>query len=83
MEALTMDIDGQELHGRLVSLLRREGGLFNAGVTCSIKDAPDTACAVCPLNESEKDTAKGTLCAIGCEQEQVLTLIAAQRARRV
>lgn len=79
MEALSLDIPTEELFGRLRSLLRREAGLDAQGVTCSIKDAPDTACAACPLNEADSDTAKGTLCAIGCEQEQVLTLMAAQR----
>ena len=59
---------------RIVELLRREGNLENAGVTCALKARPDTICHCCSLSMAhDAESPLGVLCRIGREQEQVLT----------
>lgn len=82
MEPLTLDMEVTDLQHRLNSLIKREGGLDHAGVTCRIKDSPETSCLACPLNQIGEGTAKAALCSIGCEQERVITLMVAQYERR-
>lgn len=62
---------------RLAELVRREGSLFNGGVTCGIKERADSTCHACPLSQAhEERSALGVLCRIGREQEAVLTELA-------
>lgn len=75
---LSIDTDSQKLFDRLRALVGFEGGLFNKEVTCAIKDRPETCCSVCPVSQSNGDSDKAFLCRIGVEQEQILTLLAAQ-----
>jgi hypothetical protein len=79
---LALDTPIDQLQCRVRFLIKRESHLFNEGVVCGIKDINETACSACPLNRAADGSAKGLLCQIGVEQEQVLTLIAAQRERR-
>jgi len=82
MPTIPLDTDRQSLYDRLTTLVRHESRLFNKGVTCAVKDAQDTCCSACPLNQSEGDSDESFLCRVGVEQEQVITLLAAQDAQR-
>ena len=64
-----------ELNTRLAELVNRESALYARGVTCSIKDHPDTCCNACPVRQT--DGPLSLLCAVGTEQEHVLTRITA------
>jgi hypothetical protein len=67
---------------RLHELLRREGVLFANGVSCPIKDRPDTTCHACPVSRAhDKEAELGALCRVGREQESVLTRLAAARCQ--
>lgn len=67
---------------RLTELLRRESNLFNASVTCAVKDRPDTTCHACPISMAhDREHALGALCRVGREQEIVLTELAVLRCR--
>jgi len=68
-------VDGEfaELEERLVNLLDAETDLFNAGVTCDIRDRADTSCHACPVRDC------GELCEVGCDMETVVTLLAVKR----
>jgi hypothetical protein len=77
-----IDLHGDpRLNRRLVELVAEEGHLYDRGVTCAIKDRPDTACSACPVAVVDPDDPHGQLCAVGIEQERVLTTLAVQRAR--
>lgn len=80
---LPIDTDSQKLFDRLRVLVKHESALFNEGTTCAIKDKPETCCSACPVNDSDGDGNAAFLCRIGVEQEQVVTLIAAQEQRGV
>lgn len=65
------------LNVELVELLRRENNLDQAGITCAIKDRPDTTCHACPVSEAaRREKPIGSLCRLGREQERVLTELA-------
>jgi hypothetical protein len=64
---------------RLTELLRREGNLEHAGITCPVKARSDTTCHACPISQAGTDTALSVLCRIGREQESVLTELAVLR----
>lgn len=69
------------LNRRLVELVSLEGRLYDRGITCAIKDRPDTACSACPVFVYEGDGPKWQLCALGIEQERLLTTLAVERTR--
>lgn len=67
---------------RLGELLEREGRLFNSGVSCPIKDRPDTSCHACPVSRAhDREGALGVLCRLGREQERVVTEMAVHTCR--
>lgn len=66
--------DPPVLNQRLVALVETEGALYSRGVTCGVKDRPDTTCCACPIRAEEGPLAP--LCNLGREQERVLTLLA-------
>lgn len=67
---------------RLGELLRREGNLDAVGVTCPIKDRPDTTCHACPVSQAHDPSVKlCLLCRVGREQETVLTELAVLACR--
>lgn len=66
-----------DLEARLDSLLKWEERYFNNGITCAIKDRPDTSCHACPLYKGDDvDSPYRGLCRVGREQERVLTAMA-------
>lgn len=70
------------LYVRLGELLSRENNLFNGGVTCPIKDRPDTSCHACPVSKAhDKGDPLSVLCRVGREQEVVLTEMAVLACR--
>jgi hypothetical protein len=69
--------DLARLGRRLVELAHQEQTLATAGVTCPIKDRPDTCCSACPVRGS--DEALSSLCDVGQEQERVCTRLAVAR----
>lgn len=79
VQPLAFDIPADELMRRLRSLLRREGRLFEMGVTCPIKDSSESSCLACPLSQVGEDCPKAGLCETGCEQERVQTMMLAQQ----
>jgi hypothetical protein len=81
IEEVGQRIDLRDPHAalqiRLTELLHREAALFNADVTCTIKDRPDTTCHACPVSKAhDPKQALCVLCKIGREQEIVLTELA-------
>lgn len=66
---------------RLQELVHREVNLFNAQVTCPIKDRADTSCHACPVSEAGTESALSALCRLGREQESVLTEMAVRQCR--
>lgn len=70
---IDVNADRPTLEHRLADLLDAESDLFNADVTCVIKDCVHTSCFACPLYEIAADRAP--LCRLGREQERVLTLL--------
>lgn len=66
---------------RLAELLHREGNLFNRGVTCPIKDRPDSTCHACPVSQAHTQEPLSVLCRIGREQESVVTELAVIQCR--
>lgn len=71
-----IDLGGEEarLQVELVELMRRESNLYNAEVTCAIKDRPDTCCHACPVSQAHsRETPLGVLCRLGRRQERVLS----------
>lgn len=76
---VNFDTPSEELQQRLGRLYAREGRLFNAGITCPVKDSPETSCNACPFSQAEKpDEARCGLCRIGIDQERIQTLLIAQ-----
>jgi hypothetical protein len=84
MKPISLDTPVAELRDDLRSLLRREARLFDAGMTCDLKDAPDMNCLACPVSQADNpDVPKCALCRIGQAQEVTLaTLLAAERRQR-
>lgn len=76
---VTIETPPEELQRMLSIAIRREGRLFDRGVTCSLKDCGEVACLACPFNEAHDDESdKQTLCRIGMEQEILTTFLIAQ-----
>lgn len=67
---------------RLHELVNREARLYNAGVSCAIKERPDTTCHACPISKAHDPTDRlGALCRLGREQEVVCTELAVLRCQ--
>lgn len=67
----------QQLNERLIALVNAESDLFNQGISCAIRDRPDTTCCSCPVAGVNAELRN--LCDVGQEQERTLTAIAVQR----
>lgn len=77
---IKIGMEEASLDDRLRETLRVEGALDAEGVTCAIKDLPNTSCFACPLYEGgDMATKQGALCRVGREQESIVTLLAVQR----
>lgn len=68
-----------DLDARVLELVQAEAALFDRGITCAVKDRPDTCCHACPLRDHGGPV---ELCAVGLEQEQVLTTLASRHDSR-
>jgi hypothetical protein len=76
---ITLHADFAELNERLLGLVNTEGSLYNAGITCAIRDRTDSTCLACPISAHEEKTELGALCRCGREQERVATELAVAR----
>jgi len=76
---ITLHADFAELNERLIGLVNTESGLYNAGITCAIRDRQDTTCLACPISAHEEKTELAALCRCGREQERVSTELAVAR----
>jgi hypothetical protein len=73
----------EDLQKRLNYLYRREGRLFNAGITCPVKDSSESSCNACPFAQAEDPEGERChLCRIGIDQERIQTVMVAQVAAR-
>lgn len=55
-------------------LIAQESALYNQGITCAVKDRPDTSCSACAFAHHEDGGHPlQPLCHVGREQERVLT----------
>lgn len=82
-ERIDLSSPSDRLQVRLSQLLEREGALWNQGVTCPIKDRPDTSCNACPVSQhADFEQPLGMLCRIGRDQEKVCTELAAAQCPR-
>ena len=67
---------------RLHELVMREARLFSSGVSCAIKERPDTTCHACPVSKAHDPSDRfGALCRVGREQERVCTELAVLRCQ--
>lgn len=79
---ISLDGDIASLSKEVESLMWRESNLFNVGVTCSIKDHPETVCSACPVSKhAQPDDPLAPLCQVGREQERIVTTLAVKRGR--
>jgi hypothetical protein len=69
--------DEQDPYARLKRLIDGETALMNRGVTCSVRDRPDTSCCACPKRGRIPELR--TLCEIGSEQERIVTELSCAR----
>ena len=66
-----------KLELRLQELMTRESRLYERGVTCPIKDRPDSTCHACPVSQAhDPSVSLSVLCRLGREQEVVGTELA-------
>lgn len=58
----------------IVRSLEREGRLADQGITCAIKDRPDTTCWACPVYKPPSSPHPiSVLCRLGREQDRLVT----------
>lgn len=79
---IPVDIDSNRatLDAQLAGLIEQESTLFNAGVTCAVKDNVHTSCFACPLFAGATTADRAPLCRLGREQERVLTHLAVHKS---
>ena len=56
--------------------LRKEGSFAEQGITCEIKDRPDTTCWACPVYKSDSNHPLSVLCKLGRVQDRLVTRLA-------
>lgn len=69
--------DPERLFRVLASTLEREQALYDRGLSCKVKELPDTVCHACPYQG-----VKGVLCELGLEQERLVTQMAVAEKMR-
>jgi hypothetical protein len=72
--------DPTVLRAKLTALLTLEGKLEERGITCAIRDRPNSCCSGCPLRGTSRVQHIRSLCRVGVEQEQTLMAILADDA---
>lgn len=70
--------DPAMLRAKLTALLTVEGRLADRGVTCALKDRPDSCCSACPLRGTTRARHLRQLCNVGVEQERTLMSMLAE-----
>lgn len=76
---ISLDSSTAELNARLRDLIKREGRLFNMGITCDLRDCSESTCLACPVSKlGDPDSPLSALCRIGQEQERVTTTLLAK-----
>lgn len=80
-ELVVIRDDRAELVAAIEMTLRREQRLDAAGVTCPIKGAPGVCCSACPIARTDNMDPVTALCALGREQESLLTRDAVARSQ--
>lgn len=84
MRKVSIDTPEADLRNYLGALVRGEARLFDAGITCDLKDQDDMSCLACPLSKAkDPDDPKSALCRRGQAQEVVTSTLLAQRASGV
>jgi hypothetical protein len=74
--------DPSSLVPTLTNLLNQEAAMFNQGITCAVKDRPDTSCSACLwAHDNEDGHPLQMLCQIGREQERITTTAAHLKLR--
>ena len=68
-----------ELNVKLAALMQDEGELFNAGITCPIKDHDAASCCACPIRETDPLEPLEPLCSLGVQQDKVITALLVHR----
>lgn len=73
-QGLPIDLSADEpvLQEKLIELVNSEGALAERGVTCALKNRPDSTCNACPISQHEGSGEMATLCKVGRKQEQVV-----------
>lgn len=66
--------DHAKLNALLVTTLSEEQALFEAGITCAVKDNAQTCCSACPIRRSDDLEPLTALCKVGVRQERLVTL---------
>lgn len=83
MVVATIDTPEDELRERLVISVRREARLYQAGISCELKDNAEVTCLACPYSEAENpESKKSGLCRLSKSQDVLLTLLHAKRVGR-
>lgn len=73
-------LDDPDLTGRIVELLYLEGELEHRGLTCVLKDRPESCCSACPLRGSSRAYPIRELCKLGIAQERAFMSVLAADA---
>jgi hypothetical protein len=72
---ISLDSSIADLDARIKDLMKREGNLFEMGITCDLKDCAEASCLACPVSKlGDADSPLSALCRIGQEQERVITM---------
>lgn len=70
-----------KLNERLVASLEAEAKLYDAGITCPVKDNDQSCCSACPIRHTDELDPMTALCGLGLEQERIVTLSVIARER--
>jgi hypothetical protein len=72
--------DPAVLRAKLTALMQLEGKLEDRGITCAIRNRPDSCCSACPLRGTSRVQRISALCRVGVEQERTLMAIIVEDA---
>lgn len=81
---LPIEVGDEEarLSRALMETMRKEGVYADRGITCAIKDRPDTTCWACPVFKADTTHSLSALCRLGREQDRLVTRQAALTVER-
>lgn len=62
---------------RLAQVIEIEGRVRDDGITCAVRERPDTSCSACPFSRHEQpDSRLHRLCLVGREKERLISYLA-------